>query len=598
MKLRTVPPQAAHSPSAPPLRGRRWLSILCAAALLLTLATGCAGEEEDGGDGGGLSLTVRALSPQSSLDPADAPGDGGDGLYLHLYENLLKWTDDGSGHAVLTEGMAQSYNLQEQPNGSVVYTFTLRSGARWSDGESVTAQDFVYAWQRLFSLETPPAALARANMVEGYPQAVQAKDGSLLTGVAAQGDSTLVITLTSPCAYFLDLFCAGALTMPVRQDLEGQYDGPVGQLVTNGPYTLRSLDGASAVLERSETYYDQVTPGPDTITFLWSEGSTEDYESLASGEADFAADLPGEAVAALNEAGALAVEPVPSTYTLLLNTAAEPFSDALVREAFALAVDQEALAAAVANPTVSAATGFVPHGITNRDDQWDAAPEEEPDQSEAGAAEDAGMEEAGSYWDYRSVGDALAAADGATPTAEERAAQAASLLSQAGYPGGSGLPEMEYLYEDTPENRAAAAYLQGVWQEVLGVTVTPRPCTEAELREQLLAGTYTMGAFRFDAAYDDATAFLRRWRSTVSAAAGNLVQYEDQAYDLLLHVVDITASLSAREACLHDAEELLLDAHCVVPLFYYGTVSQLADSLTGLYRDAMGNYFFGSVAAG
>ena len=576
---------------------KKWLSLLCSALLLLSLAAGCASGGENVEEG--LDLTVRALSPQTSADPAAATDTDSNTLILHLYENLLKWTDDGSGHAVLTEGMAQSYTVQEQNDGSVVYTFTLRSDARWSDGEPVTAQDFVYAWQRLFSMETPPAALARANMVEGYTQAMQAKDGSLLSGVAAQGDSTLIITLTSPCAYFLDTFCAGALTMPVRQDLVEQYGDDWGsdasQVVTNGAYILSSLDGAAAVLERSETYYDQVSPGPDSITFAWSEGSDADYEALSSGEADFAAQLPEDAVAALSEAGTLTVEPVPSTYALLLNTASEPFSDALVREAFALAIDQEALLAAVGSLTETAATGFVPHGITNRDDQWEAETEETTSQPAADTADSAETGETDVYWDFRSVGDALAAESGEALTAEERAVQAASLMSQAGYPGGSGFPAVEYLYEDTAENQAAAEYLRDTWREVLGVTVTLRPCTETELREQLLGGTYTMGSFRFDAAYDDATAFLRRWRSTTSTAAGTLVQFADQAYDLLLSVVDVTASLSAREACLHDAEELLMTSYSVVPLFYYGTASQLADGLTGVYRGALGNYFFGSV---
>ena len=97
--------------------------------------------------------------------------------------------------------------------------------------------------------------------------------------------------------------------------------------------------------------------------------------------------------------------------------------------------------------------------------------------------------------------------------------------------------------------------------------------------------------------YDDATAFLRRWRSTVANWAGNLINYSDTAYDLLIYAAEITASNAGREACLHDAEELLLNSCGVVPLYYGGVASQLADGLTGVYGNALGVYFFDSVTA-
>ena len=583
---------------------KKLLSVICCVCLLFSLVSGCAGGEEGVDSDTPLELTVRAISAQATADPAATTGSDSDTLILHLYENLLKWEDDGSGHAVAVEGIAQSYTTQEQTDGSVVYTFTLRSDARWSDGEPVTAGDFVYAWQRLFSMENPPAALARAKMVAGYSEAMAAKDGTLLTGVAAPNDSTLVITLTSPCGYFLDVFCAGALTMPVRQDLAERYGDRFGtaaeQVVTNGPYTLAALDSTGARLTRSETYYDQVSPGPATINFVWSDGdSAADYAALTAGEADFADQLTQADAAALAEAGELTVDPLPSTYALLLNTAAECFSSDFVRDAFSLVIDRQALTEATGSLTLSPATGFVPHGITNRDDQWaaDSASETEATDPDGlvEAANSQEDEEAVTYWDFRAVGDAAAAE---AEAAEDPAAQARELMSQAGYPNGANFPDTEFIYLDTAENQAAAEYIRDTLRDSLGVTITLTPCAEEDLRSRMLSGEYTMAAFRFDAGYDDATAFLNRWRSTVSVGAGNLVQHADQAYDLLLYVVDITASLSAREACLHDAEELLLQSNCVIPLFYYGSASQLADGLTGLYRGAMGNYFFSGVTRG
>ena len=570
---------------------KRWISLILALALLVSLLAACAGEESPLSDEG-LTLRVSAMERQTSADPLEASDSGGGTLIYHLYENLMKWVDDGEGRAQLTQGVAQSYHVEENTDGSMVYTFTLRSDAVWSDGEPVTAGDFVFAWQRLFDRETLPTKISLLAQVEGYNQAYQARDGSLLTGVEATDDQTLVVRLTAPCAYFLSEVCAGVMTMPLREDLVSAAGWQPGQ-VTDGAYTLTSLDGTGAVLTRSETYYGG-DEGPAVLQFSWESGEAA-YEALTAGELDFLAALPESAVQTLSQEGTLKVDERASTYALLMNTQAAPFDNEFVRQALAVVVDRTALVEEACSLTDTAATGFVPHGITNRNDQWTG------DSGSGGEAvtpddllEATGQEET-TVWDYRAVGDAENPRE--ELTAEERQARGRELLSQAGYPGGSEFPQVVYLYEDTDQNRAVAEYLRKVWQETLGITVELRACTLAELKDAMLAGEFTMAAFQFDAAYDDATAFLRRWRSTVAAWAGNLVGYADQAYDLLLYAADITASNAGREACLHDAEELLLDSCAVVPLSYSGTVSQLADGLTGVYRNALGVYFFGSVTA-
>ena len=571
---------------------KRWISILLSLTLLVSLLAACASDapviDED------QPLRVSAMAEQTSADPAVAVNTGGDTLVYHLYENLMKWEDDDSGTAQLTEGMAVNYTTVENTDGSMVYTFTLRSDAVWSDGQPVTAHDFVYAWQRLFSLETAPADLSLLSLVEGYAAAYQAKDGSLLTGVEATDDTTLVVRLTAPCAYFLSEVCAGAMTMPLREDLVTSAPWEPGT-VTNGAYTLTSLDSTGALLTSSETYYDADSVGPAAIQFSWDSGETA-YEELTAGELDFVAGLPEEAAETQAEEGTLQVDKRASTYALLLNTKAAPFDNEFVRQAFAAVIDRNALVETACSVTDTAATGFVPHGITNRNDQWTG--------TDSGSGDgtvtpddllEESMEEETTTWDYRAVGDAESPQE--EMTADERISAAQDLMSQAGYPGGKDFPAVAFLYEDTEKNQAVAEYLRDQWQSALGVTVQLQPCTMEELKDAMLNGAYTMGAFQFDASYDDATAFLRRWRSTVASWAGNLVNYSDTAYDLLMYAAEITASNAGREACLHDAEELLLNSCGVVPLYYGGVASQLTDGLTGVYKNALGVYFFDSVTA-
>ena len=583
---------------------KRWLAIVLCAVLALTSLSGCAGNsgdaQEPGGEGAGepFVLSVRATQAASDLDPARAAASSTETITYHLFENLLRWEDDGSGGAVLANGMASDYTVVQNTDNSTTYTFTIRSDAKWSDGESVTAGDFVYGWQRLFGMENPPGTIHQLYMVEGFDQAWANRDGSLLSGVYAEDDHTLVIKITDQCAYFLDTFCAGALTMPVRQDIVEQYGAAWGteaaSIVTNGPYTVQSMGADGIVLEKSETYYNAALVKADEIDFSWLGDAETSYQELLDGTLDFVVGLPEAEIAARSEAETLTVEADPATYALLLNNLAAPFDNAAVRQAFAACIDTEELTAAAEDATITAATGFVPHGVVNRDDQWEDGEQQETDSVQL--PEDllnGESETEETVWDFRAVGDANLSQT--ETTRAERAAAAQEYLSQAGYPNGRDFPAVTYLYEDTPENQAVAAYLQNLWQEMLHVTVTLQPLTDADLRTQLLSGEFTMAAFRFDAAYDDATAFLNRWDSEAGAIGGNLIGFNDRAYDLLLYVVPETASNTAREACLHDAEQILLSGCGVVPLFYYGRTSQLAEGLTGVYGLSDGTYFFWNV---
>lgn len=584
---------------------KRWISLLLAMAMLLAVMTACGGDEEEEVQEADR-LRVSATAAQTNLDPLALRANGGDTLTYHLYENLMRWEDDGTGHAKLGYGAAESYTVEEAVDGSVTYTFTIRKDAKWSDGKRVTAQHFLYAWQRLFEMEEQPAELGMICMVEGYYAARDAKDGSLLTGVSAPNKTTLVIKLTNHCAYFLDEFCAGTLTMPVREDVIEDHGVAWGlaaeNVISNGAYRVKAMDSGSVLVTRNEHYWQESESGPGEILFNWKTDAATEYEQLQNGELAFMTELPAAVVEEAAQAGTLTVEPVASTAALLMNNMAAPFDNEFVRQAFALAVDPQKMVEELGLTTAHAATGFVPHGIANRDSEWTVEDSEEivadgsgvvlPEDLVEGAGQEAEKEEP-VFWDYRAVGDYGKTEEELSD--ETRAARARSYLSQAGYPNGNGFPVLEYVYVNTAENTEIAIYLREVFRSILNVEIVFEAMTEEEVRARLLSGEFTLAAFRFDAAFDDALAFLQRWQSSLGTAGGNVVGFSDRAYDLLLSVVSASTD-SAREACLHDAEELLMNSKGVVPMYYYGTTSQLAEGLTGLYRHAaQGVYFFGSV---
>ena len=217
---------------------KRITALALCALMLLGLLSGC-GEKKQGDEK--FVLNASVCNVIDSLDPAMNTDTDADSVFYALYENLMRESDDGSGEVTLTNGMAKEYAEETNYDGSVTYRFTLRSTARWSDGEKVTADDFVYAWQRLADPATDSPNHALMSVVAGYDEVRETGDKTKLQ-VSAKDESTFVVTLSAPCAYFIEGICTAVATMPLRRDLTengGGFDTP--DLVSNGAYHVSCL---------------------------------------------------------------------------------------------------------------------------------------------------------------------------------------------------------------------------------------------------------------------------------------------------------------------------------------------------------------------
>lgn len=588
----------------------KYSRLLLAAALILSLLlSACASNaqpEETADEDAPFTVTVCAAGAQDTLDPAASTAAGGETVLFHLFENLMRWEDDGSGHAVLAYGQAESYTVETDYAGNATYTFTLRDDIRWSDGKSVTAGDFVAAWQRLADPANDLPHRTLLSDIAGYSDVQSTGDPSLLA-VSAPDDETLVVSLTGSCAYFLEEVCAGAYTMPVRQSLveNGKWGG--ADTVTNGAYLAASFSGDEVLLERSDTYYDSASVGPDVLRFVPASTVQADYDALLSGEADLVLELPEETLQVLSDSGSWLPDPVTATYGLLFNTQAEPFTDPNVRLALRLAIDTQAVAEAAGDLTLRAASGLLPYGIT---DYGKAAPEEETAETSQNAPADAAgdqVQEPDTFWDFRTHSLEMITVTTDSDYGDD-CARAKSLLAQAGYPDGAGFPEAEYIYVSSDTAKAVAQAVTAMWKEQLGITVTAKAVTEEELEARLTATEaetaqdsgegedadaaapvpFQIAARAFTAAYSDAKAILGDFYST---NAGNYGGYASEAFDILMESARAAISPEVRDAYLHDAEAILLDDAPVIPLYYEGLAWQLREGLTGLYRAPDGVFF-------
>ena len=541
---------------------------LCLALAAGTLA-GCGG-----GSAPGLALRLSMGQEAGSYDPIRAETAEAETVIVHLYENLLRKAPDTSGGTTLASGVAKKYDMEENYDGTVTYTFHLRQ-AKWSDGQTVTAGDFVYAWQRLADPVTNSPSASLLSAVAGYDEVRSSGDVSKLR-VSAEGELTFVVTLLGKCDWFLEDVCTDPATMPLRQDnlqtlkeeaiqenLQAEERGETGtrnwasdptRLVTNGPYTASRGEEGELILTRSETYVGGVS-GPEELRFLFHDSPEAAWETYAAGEADFVSPLPRaeiEAKAESDWAGAA----LSQTTVLLFNTQGEVFPDVQARKAFSLAIDRQALSdltALVSRP----AEGLVPYGVPDENGE-----------------------------DFRTQWGDLVGESGT----EEALAEANALLGESGY-GSSAVPR--FVYEDTEENAALADALWKAWMKGLKVRLERVPLSADELREALSAGDYDIALTDIRGNALDAESFLDLWRGD---SPENVAGYENGAYDTLLKVIRSASDEKARQGCLHDAEALLLDDCPVAPLLFTASAWEARDGLVGILRDGRGFFSFAGAA--
>ena len=536
------------------LAKRLWALCL---ALTLTVLAGCGKAK-----GEGFTLSVSLGDGYETLDPIYAETAVERSIIAHLYENLMKLSVDAQGNTTAAYGLVKSVDQQINVDGTVTYTFRLRS-AKWSDGQAVTADDVVYAWQRLACPvnDSPHAELM--SVVCGYEQVRQTGDATLLQ-VSAKNENTLVVNLSGNYTWFLEEVCTDPAAVPVRRGIvptlphateeavETASEGPawwadVKSLVVSGPYIPESQGTEYLRLVENERYYDYgKTPGPDGITFRFADSAQEGVELYEKGEVD--AVWPVE----LTEDNAI---PTLSTYALIFNCTTFPFQDRALRQATVKAIDRNAAAALAGG---EAAGALVPYGV--------------PD-SEAE--------------DFRSCAGELL--DNTPELYAQNCAQAMEILQNAGYQSGADLGELRFLYLDEGTNGLVAGEVCRQLSDMLKMKATPVAMAEEELFAAVESGEFSMVGLELTSLCNDPEGFLRDWTSDAEA---NAAGYENTAYDTLMSIIATAPDGTARLGCLHDAEELLMDDAPLTPLYTTYTAWDIRDTLTGAFRDERGWFGF------
>ena len=244
-------------------------------------------------NGSGDLLNVCIGSEPDTIDPALNSAVDGATLVSHLFSGLAKWDQDAEGNLVIVpECAAELPEGVTNDDGTVTYTYTLKDGLKWSDGQALTAKDFEFAWKRAASSALGADYGYMFEVVKGYPDEL---------AVEAIDDKTLTVTLNNAVAYWNELL-AFPTYFPVREDVVANENWATdpSTYVCNGPYTITSWEHSSnIVMTKNENYFDAANVTMKQIKYFLSDDSNNMLVNFKNGAWQLIDDVPTNEIASL-----------------------------------------------------------------------------------------------------------------------------------------------------------------------------------------------------------------------------------------------------------------------------------------------------------
>lgn len=535
------------------------IKSLCAAVLAMTLGfsvlIGC-------GSGAGSSASANAItynlnSDPKTLDPALNQAVDSSIVMANLFVGLCKLDENDKA----IPGVAESWDVSED---GLKYTFHLRD-SKWSNGDSVTAQDFEYAWKRVLNPATAAAYAYQMEYLKGATEYNTGKGSADEVGVKAIDDKTLEVTLAQPCSYFLEL-TAFPCYYPVNKNVvEGNesWATKAETYVSNGPFKMtdyRIKD--QIVLEKNENYFDTDKVKLDKVTMKLVTETTSAWASYKAGDFDMVNNVPSsETESALADGSAQAYSAL-SNYFYVVNldeekasaidpAAAKALSDVRVRKALNLALDRPAIVNNVTKTGDTPAHGFVPTGMVSE------------------------------------YGKDFAETEYFKP--EGNVEEAKALLAEAGYPNGEGFPTIVLSYNPDDPNQDVAQAVQDMWKKNLGINIELQSQEWKVFQTTRSSGNYELARHAWSGDYTDPMTFLDMWESTSGL---NVAKYSNPEYDKLIQAAKVEQDSAKRLEYLHSAEDILMEDMPVIPVYYKVEVKGVKDYLKGVRVSPLGNVYF------
>lgn len=498
------------------------------AGLAMVIFASCARHEtavESGIRTQTLHLGNNAEPPD--LDPHTSNSSTTGLIGMALNEGLVRAASDG---VTIQPGVAERWEISED---GLNYTFHLRDNARWSNGDRVTAADFVAAFRRFLE---PKLGCETANItfpIVGARDFVEGRSRDFGTvGVAAPDDRTVAIRLRFRAPYFLQVL-HGSHLVPLYGPMLDRFDGrekrggrwtQPGNMVTNGPFMLKEWKPDTVVVvAKNPHYWNAAHVRLNEVHFYPTEDSGTEERAFRTGQLHVTFTIPFSKLSAYAERHApeLRSTPLLRTDFITFGTAKPPFNDPRVRRAFSLAIDRERLTASVLKGRGDAAFTYVRPG-------------------------------AGGY---------------ALPRmARFDADEAKRLLAEAGFPGGAGFPAVDLtLGNRSEEIQTYGQALQQMWRQTLGVQVGLAPTEQKVWLDILRNKSFAITTDNWNMGVNDPSEMLALG---VTNDPNNDAGWSSPRYDAAFARVAAAPDEAARRDAIVECERLIAEEVPYAPVFF------------------------------
>lgn len=500
------------------------------------------------GDGEPVSITVGVGQQFTTLDPGLSTETVNRYALAHMYAGLYKKLEDGS---VVPDLAAGEPEVSED---GLTYTIKLKDGLVWSDGEPITAHDFVFGINRnlTYGAENGFVTDKMVRYLEGAEEYLADTEVDLETfsfaGVEALDDTTVVYHLKTPCAFFTGLLCGGGF-LPLREDVAeagfSEWAVEPGYPVT-GAYVLDYCnENEKVVLTKNESFYDAEDVTVDEITFQVMPDMDAQAAAFKTGDLDAALAISASIVSTYENQNELWNCPQQSVYSIDLNSGEkgpEALKDVNVRRALAISINRDEIVKAInAGNFYTPLYGYVPFGMKGAED------------------------------DFRKEGDAKQLYQAYDPE------KAKELLKEAGYDESNPLT-LKYKYSNNSIHADVAQMLEQMWKAV-GVNVELEVVESGVFYDQIDQGDFEMARYALMCT-NDPSEFLNQWTQAMQPVAAVADDTYDQMMTDVTKIVDRTEYMNK----LHEIETYLVEEQVyVIPLFDFNEPALKKENLKGVY---------------
>ena len=513
--------------------------------LLIISIIGCTSEQSTNVESGTENQILHignGTEPQD-LDPHTVTGSPEKKLTMALFESLLVYD---TKTLELLPAVAASWSASEN---NLVYTFNIREDAKWSNGDPVTAHDFVYSWNRILH---PILANEYAYSYYSILNAEKFNTADISdfdeVGVKALDDQTLVFTLEKEWPVFLDLMAdiypVHRMTIESHGEMwdRGTAWTRPGNHVGNGPFKLDEWVPNKVIsVSGNEHYWDKKKVILKRINFYPIENLTTEERMFRTGQLHITGNLGTEKIEQYKNDNpeVLRIFPIYGTYFYLINTTQQALDDIRVRKALAMSIDREQIVNNIAKG------GQIPAYSLNPEDPKGYKPQ----------------------------------------TGIEYNIEAAkSLLAEAGYPNGKGFPTFEILYNTLESHQQIALAIQQMWKNNLNINVTLLNQEWKVFLDTQKQKNYDISRLGSIAGIADPGDFLD---SFTSHSGMNDTGWKNKEYDALIKQAVNMINKKERFHLYQEAEKIMMNEVPLIPIYYYTKIRLISEQVKGWHDNLL-----------